>query len=272
MKFIELLDEIYSKISKYLNFEYLKYKQNTNDLIFTEDILQDFPFRLILKRKRDKKEEINIFNGKLENLDNFNITKYNDYVDKIINMIIKYNFTLIVIFNKNSKYYNSESNYDQYSQTFESKLNEKISLYDCLDLFTKEETLNNLYDCKNCGKINNINKKISLYYTQKILIVNFKRFLFDSNKYLKKNNKYISYPINNLDLNKYIIGPDKNNTNYELICVSEHYGSMENGHYTASCKNIDENWYHYNDTKCELINNYVCSKDAYVLFYRRKKW
>ena len=38
-------------------------------------------------------------------------------------------------------------------------------------------------------------------------------------------------------------GPDKKYSKYDLYAVSQHYGSMGGGHYTAICKNIDGNWY-----------------------------
>ena len=61
-------------------------------------------------------------------------------------------------------------------------------------------------------------------------------------------NCYIDFPLNNLNLNKIVCGFDKNNNIYDCFAICQHYGEMEGGHYTAVCKNIDGNWYSYNDS------------------------
>ncbi|KAK9092099.1 hypothetical protein Syun_027010 [Stephania yunnanensis] len=60
---------------------------------------------------------------------------------------------------------------------------------------------------------------------------------------------------------------------YELYALSNHYGSMGSGHYTAHIKLLDENkWYNFDDSHVSLINEEeVKSAAAYVLFYRRVK-
>ena len=36
---------------------------------------------------------------------------------------------------------------------------------------------------------------------------------------------------------------------YDLFGVVNHFGSLNGGHYTATCKNsIDNNWYYFNDS------------------------
>ena len=68
-------------------------------------------------------------------------------------------------------------------------------------------------------------------------------------------------------------GPDKKYSKYDLYAVSQHYGSMGGGHYTAVCKNIDGNWYSYDDESVyKSSKNNVVTEAAYVLYYRRKGW
>ena len=88
-----------------------------------------------------------------------------------------------------------------------------------------------------------------------------------------KDNTYVEFPIENLNMDNYICGPDKKHSKYDLFAVSQHYGGMGGGHYTAVCKNIDGNWYDYDDRSCSKtsIRN-ICTSAAYVLFYRRKNW
>jgi len=60
---------------------------------------------------------------------------------------------------------------------------------------------------------------------------------------------------------------------YDLLAVSNHMGGTTGGHYTAYCKNNKSNkWYTFNDSSVhEMQANEVCTENAYVLFYQRKK-
>ena len=59
---------------------------------------------------------------------------------------------------------------------------------------------------------------------------------------------------------------------YDLYAVSNHYGGMGGGHYTAYCKlNEDGNWYCFDDSHVSAVRpETVQSEAAYVLFYRRR--
>lgn len=64
---------------------------------------------------------------------------------------------------------------------------------------------------------------------------------------------------------------------YDLVAVSNHYGSLAFGHYTAYAKNFETGkWYDYNDSSVSSVYSYnsegngVVTKDAYVLYYVRK--
>ena len=60
---------------------------------------------------------------------------------------------------------------------------------------------------------------------------------------------------------------------YDLYGVSNHSGSLSYGHYTAYCKGEDEQWYYFNDSMVDKINeSYVVSEEAYVLFYKRRSF
>jgi ubiquitin C-terminal hydrolase len=63
-----------------------------------------------------------------------------------------------------------------------------------------------------------------------------------------------------------------------LYAISNHYGSLNGGHYTAYCENpIAKIWYEFDDSSVsrvsntnsiEEIENSIVSKAAYVLFYK----
>ena len=110
---------------------------------------------------------------------------------------------------------------------------------------------------------------MELFYLPKILIICFKRFTKYS-YYWERNNEIIYFPIENLNMEEFVVGPDKGHSIYDLFGVSQHYGGTGFGHYTAICKNLN-NWYSYNDSSVHSTKpENILSEAAYVLFYRRK--
>lgn len=146
--------------------------------------------------------------------------------------------------------------------------NNAKTLYDCLNKYTENEILNNdnLWMCDKCNEKKKANKKILLWSTPKILIICLKRF-----NSFSKIDKYIDFPLENLDLKDYCIGYDKNTSKYNLYGICNHSGNLNGGHYYAYCKNLNSNWYMYNDTKVIKIDNKsnVVTKNAYCLFYKK---
>lgn len=69
---------------------------------------------------------------------------------------------------------------------------------------------------------------------------------FDGNTFDKKQN-FVHFPINDLKITDYIT-PSLQKQNrfmqqYYLFAVSNHYGTMNRGHYTAFCKNSKSKTY-----------------------------
>lgn len=74
-------------------------------------------------------------------------------------------------------------------------------------------------------------------------LIVFNRFYADSdlsgNNSYKKKQTYVRFPLKDLDMNPYIAKAESRSAapkTYQLYGVSNHYGSMESGHYTAFCK------------------------------------
>lgn len=90
----------------------------------------------------------------------------------------------------------------------------------------------------------------------------------------EKNDAPVKYPVEGLDVRPYVLSlrdhPDP--VLYDLIGVSNHYGSLNGGHYTASCLNhLTQQWYYFNDSSCSPCSlDKVVSRAAYLLFYRRR--
>lgn len=91
-----------------------------------------------------------------------------------------------------------------------------------------------------------------------------------------KNDNIMTFPVHDLELTKYMSKDkhDPNNYFYDLYAVCTHHGSVDTGHYTATIKNIDSKWFLFDDgnvTSVTVNDNHSLVKDAYILFYHRKK-
>ncbi|KAL4508044.1 hypothetical protein ABPG72_021417 [Tetrahymena utriculariae] len=172
--------------------------------------------------------------------------------------------------------------------TDKTKPKAEFNLYDCLDLFIQKEVLDkgNEWYCNVCKQHKQATKRMEIFDTPKILIIHIKRFRTSrvssiGNFYFQsggqKLDDFISFPINGLNLSKYVLSNQYKQTNepllYDLFAVSNHYGSMSGGHYTAYAKNpIYNKWFDFNDQfVSESSTKEIVSKAAYVLFYKRRE-
>jgi len=105
------------------------------------------------------------------------------------------------------------------------------------------------------------------------LIVHLKRFNYN-NHYRDKIENYVDFPVEGLDMSKWIVNEEeKKDALYDLYAISNHYGGLGGGHYTAYTKNLlDGNWYHMDDSSSTPTDKEsIKTKAAYVLFYTRRK-
>ena len=61
---------------------------------------------------------------------------------------------------------------------------------------------------------------------------------------------------------------------YDLYAVSNHYGSLNGGHYTAYGLNaLTNKWYDFNDSSVSNVHSQdnIVSPGAYLLFYRKRE-
>lgn len=148
----------------------------------------------------------------------------------------------------------------------------KVDLDDCLIKHFQDDEKIESWKCEKCNN-SGCNKKSKLWSLPNYLIIQLKRFDNGSSK-LNKITKQIEFPVEDLKLSKYI-SDDKNDPNnyiYSLYAVNYHSGSLDSGHYWSCCKNLDNNWYLFNDGHVTKFNpsNDALYKDAYLLFYYRK--
>ena len=284
-KIIQMIEDEYKTLFNPEN-KVEKIKNNINNF------LNDIPFNIYLQEKNSDKKIViidkNNFFKISEELSNLlGINSFEDTFSEKLSLLD--NYEIYVDFNTNSKYINNKEmklnsclvyKTDFKNVKIKKKKNNKnisasnnstITLGDCLKNFSKEEKLEagNEWYCPKCKKHTLATKKMELYYLPKILIICFKRFMRESYRW-RKNEQLVDFPINNLNMGDYMIGPDKEHSKYNLFAVSQHYGSTAFGHYTAVCKNFNK-WYSYNDSSVHPCSeNDARSSAAYVLFYRRE--
>ena len=57
---------------------------------------------------------------------------------------------------------------------------------------------------------------------------------------------------------------------YDLYAISNHFGGLGGGHYTASAKNSGK-WYQFNDSSVHSVSeDSLKGSGAYMLFYQRR--
>ncbi|XP_021647323.2 ubiquitin carboxyl-terminal hydrolase 10 isoform X5 [Hevea brasiliensis] len=149
---------------------------------------------------------------------------------------------------------------------------EAVSLFSCLEAFLTEEPLgpDDMWYCPRCKEHRQATKKLDLWTLPDILVFHLKRFSYS--RYLKnKLDTFVDFLIHNLDLSKFVKRKDGRSYIYELYAVSNHYGGLGGGHYTAFAKLIDDNrWYNFDDSCVSPVNESdIRTSAAYVLFYRR---
>ncbi|TYH97928.1 hypothetical protein ES332_A12G274700v1 [Gossypium tomentosum] len=149
---------------------------------------------------------------------------------------------------------------------------EAISLSSCLDAFLIEEPLgpDDMWYCPRCKEHRQAIKKLDLWMLPEIIVFHLKRFTYG--RYLKnKIDTFVNFPIHDLDLSKYVMSKDGRSYLYELYAISNHYGGLGGGHYTAYAKLTDENrWYHFDDSHVSAVDESdIKTSAAYLLFYKR---
>lgn len=155
-----------------------------------------------------------------------------------------------------------------------------VTLEDCFKAFVKSERLDgaNSWRCPVCKVERDASKAISIWTLPDILVVHLKRFTETIYTRQKLSNK-IEYPVDDLDLAPFLAprpegctdDREPQSTKYELYAVSNHYGNLNGGHYTATARHfVTGQWLEFDDSDIHSIaEKDIVSPAAYVLFYRR---
>ncbi|XP_044260746.1 ubiquitin carboxyl-terminal hydrolase 2 isoform X2 [Tribolium madens] len=148
----------------------------------------------------------------------------------------------------------------------------QVRLAQCLDSFTREETLDGdeKPTCSKCKERRKCTKSFSIQKFPKILVIHLKRFSL-AERFRGKLSVTVDFPLEGLDMSNYAadnITPCR----YNLYAISNHSGTTYSGHYTAYCRHpYTKAWHEYNDSRVSSISSKaIVSGEAYVLFYEQE--
>ncbi|KAK6526116.1 ubiquitin-specific protease doa4 [Arthrobotrys megalospora] len=173
------------------------------------------------------------------------------------------------------------------------------TLKDCMDEFTKQEILDgdDAWHCPVCKKPRRASKQLSISRMPVVLIIHLKRFS-SQGMWRDKVNTMVNFS-KSVDLTGYVPPPldprecpggkglpSSSETtppfHYSLYAVTNHYGSLTSGHYTAFVRVGGGGsgggggvggggvWHKFDDTKAtKMEGEDVVNRNAYILFWVR---
>ncbi|CAH2354769.1 ubiquitin carboxyl-terminal hydrolase 8 [[Candida] railenensis] len=158
---------------------------------------------------------------------------------------------------------------------------DSLTLYDCLDLFTKDENLDSSYKCQYCGDRSKAIKSLKIKKLAPVMGIQLKRF---EHNLLNDTSSKVETPVKIplfLDLTKYTSAVNEEqieqrsdvsyidgNKVYELFAMVCHVGSVNTGHYIAIIKDGNGQWFRFDDSVITRISQEeVMNTNAYLLYY-----
>ena len=182
-----------------------------------------------------------------------------------------------IFFMAKSRYYDDKktiySNMSPFPSENKNKKTQenKLDIYDCFELYTKKGAIVGMdWFCESCNSLQVAQKQLLIYKLPLYLIIQFDRLSIKKSTGLFNSgvdDTLINFPINNLDLEEYVEGPDKNKAKYDLYAVIFREMSIKGDSTYCACKN-NKKWIMFKDNKVSGVNNIV-NKNVHFLFYKR---
>ena len=162
------------------------------------------------------------------------------------------------------------------------------NLTDCFNSLCSIETLD--WKCEKCCQLGQAEKRLSLWRLPDVLILHLKRFSYGGSG-IAYSSYFSSYSSGGAKISRAVdfgleidlkevlceLAPAQS-TRYELFGISQHFGSLHFGHYTALVKHeASGKWFLADDGSITVYENEEewfkerVKEAAYVLFYRRIK-
>ena len=152
------------------------------------------------------------------------------------------------------------------NQNIQKNFHKNVSIYDCFDLFTQKEILEDVF-CEKCGEKRTFEKILKIERIPKYLVISLKRFKYTT-IYRSKLKCPIKFPLNNINLSKYLIEESHENSKvYDLFGVINHFGDLQGGHYHSIIK-IDNKWVKFNDSDVSYFTKIFDTQESYILVYK----
>jgi ubiquitin carboxyl-terminal hydrolase 8 len=145
----------------------------------------------------------------------------------------------------------------------------RVTLISCIDDFCKKERLvgENAWFNEKTNKKQDVDKGVSFWSFPEILVIHLKRWDYEG----KKDQRLVTMQSDRLDLSSYVKGYNHKDYVYELYGICDHHGGVAGGHYTATIKNANSEWYVFNDASVTKIGSEkIINSSAYCLFFRKK--
>ena len=159
---------------------------------------------------------------------------------------------------------------DQADLALQRARNTPLELNHCIQEFSKSEKLDfeNRTFCAKCNRFAQGVKKMEIWRLPQILIFHLKRFR-QAQGVKTKDKREIQFPVHGLDLSE---AAHVNGGIYDLYAISNHFGDMNYGHYTAYSLNYKKKqWFEFDDSTVTPVDeSKIISSDAYLLFYQRR--
>ena len=176
------------------------------------------------------------------------------------------------------KYYDTNKKYYSNMPAFYNKKDNKkqpenkLDLYNCFQLYLRKEILEGIdWHCEMCNSSQICEKQLSIYNLPVYLIIQIDRFAIKkTNSKNIVDNTLLHMPINNLNLNNYVEGPDKDkiNYNYNLYAIIYKDISSRSDFTYCTCRNGNK-WFLFKDNKVQIANELI-NKNVHFLFYKRE--
>ena len=110
----------------------------------------------------------------------------------------------------------------------------RVNLRDCFEELLREERIDE-FTCEQCKRAGPHSKKIDIVKLPPLLVLHLSRFYQDGN-YTRKKQNSVHFDLAGVNMGKFALDNfDNKFSNFNLYAVSNHFGSLEGGHYTAYC-------------------------------------
>jgi len=160
------------------------------------------------------------------------------------------------------------------SQGQNKRKKDALTLNDCLQQFLKQEQLEEteMWYCSQCKEHRQAWKQFYLWRLPPVLVIHMKRFGSVSFGCREKLENFVECPVRGLDLTQVALDDSQPRAIYDLYAISNHYGGLGGGHYTAFAFNKNAGkWFEFDDSSVkESDESSIVTCANYVLFYMRR--